>query len=159
MNLHGEVPHPLLFYRGQRETTGLSSHKLKRNEMRSAFRNAYVSLSRSLNPIPKSSSNSRSLRSITASVSLSFLLSCPQHQSFRSFCSSSSMTGAGDSPAPNSSPSLEKQFKEFRVQLEESGTLREKIRAVVVDIESATRLMHVSLLLVHQSRPIPGIQI
>ncbi|XP_043816379.1 translin isoform X2 [Manihot esculenta] len=123
--------------------------------MRSAFRNAYVSLSRSLNPIPKSSSNSRSLRSITASVSLSFLLSCPQHQSFRSFCSSSSMTGAGDSPAPNSSPSLEKQFKEFRVQLEESGTLREKIRAVVVDIESATRLMHVSLLLVHQSRPIP----
>ncbi|XP_021655831.2 uncharacterized protein LOC110646637 isoform X2 [Hevea brasiliensis] len=124
--------------------------------MKSAFRNAYFSLSRSLNPIPKPSTISHSLPSITTSLSLSFLPFRPQHLPFRSFCSFSSMASADDSHAPNlSPPPLEKQFKDFRAQLEESGALREKIRAVVVEIESATRLMHVSLLLVHQSRPIP----
>jgi predicted translin family RNA/ssDNA-binding protein len=61
--------------------------------------------------------------------------------------------------APNtaSSPDLEKQFEDFRVQLEESGSLRERIRAVAVEIESTTRLMQAGLLLVHQSRPIPEI--
>lgn len=61
-----------------------------------------------------------------------------------------------DTHGPSSSPSLEKQFEDFRVQLEESGGLRERIRAVVMEIESTTRLMYASLLLVHQSRPTPG---
>ncbi|KAG5055562.1 hypothetical protein JHK85_008072 [Glycine max] len=52
--------------------------------------------------------------------------------------------------------SLEKQFDDFRVQFEESGTLRERIRSVVSEIESSTRLIYVTLLLVHQSRPTPG---
>ncbi|KAG4913409.1 hypothetical protein JHK84_053871 [Glycine max] len=51
--------------------------------------------------------------------------------------------------------SLEKQFDDFRVQLEESGTLRERIRSVVSEIESSTRLIYATLLLVHQSRPTP----
>lgn len=51
--------------------------------------------------------------------------------------------------------SLEKQFDDFRVQLEESGTLRERIRSVVSEIESSTRLIYVTLLLVHQSSLAP----
>ncbi|KAL0375067.1 UNVERIFIED_CONTAM: hypothetical protein Sradi_3422400 [Sesamum radiatum] len=53
--------------------------------------------------------------------------------------------------------SLEKQFEEFRHQLEDSGSLRERIRSVALEIESATRLMHSSLLLIHQSRPVPEV--
>ncbi|XP_022634738.1 uncharacterized protein LOC106757351 [Vigna radiata var. radiata] len=49
--------------------------------------------------------------------------------------------------------SLEKQFDSFRVQLEQSGTLRDRIRSVVSEIESSTRLIYATLLLVHQSRP------
>lgn len=69
------------------------------------------------------------------------------------YCCCSSM---GESGAHSPSSSLEKQFEEFRVQLEDSGRLRERIRAVALEIESATRLMHSCLLLVHQSRPLPG---
>uniref|UniRef100_A0A7N0R9E4 Translin family protein n=1 Tax=Kalanchoe fedtschenkoi TaxID=63787 RepID=A0A7N0R9E4_KALFE len=68
------------------------------------------------------------------------------------------------SPSPMSSQrsfsstaSLEKQFDDFRQQLDASGSLRDRIKAVVVDIESATRLIHANLLLVHQSRPIPEV--
>lgn len=68
------------------------------------------------------------------------------------------MAGGAHS-APPSSQSLEKQFGDFRLQLEESGSLRERIRAVVTEIESTTRLMYASLLLVHQSRPTPGSKI
>ncbi|KAK7337082.1 hypothetical protein VNO77_17641 [Canavalia gladiata] len=53
--------------------------------------------------------------------------------------------------------SLEKQFDAFKTQLEESGTLRERIRRVVSEIESTTRLMYASVLLVHQSRPTPDL--
>ena len=53
-------------------------------------------------------------------------------------------------------PPLEKQFESFRAQLDDSGALRERIRAVVMEIESAARLVHAGLLLVHQSRPTPG---
>lgn len=63
----------------------------------------------------------------------------------------------GESGAHSPSSSLEKQFEEFRVQLEDSGRLRERIRAVALEIESATRLMHSCLLLVHQSRPLPEV--
>ncbi|BAT85406.1 hypothetical protein VIGAN_04294700 [Vigna angularis var. angularis] len=52
--------------------------------------------------------------------------------------------------------SLEKQFDAFRVHLEQSGTLRDRIRSVVSEIESSTRLIYATLLLVHQSRPTPG---
>lgn len=114
--------------------------------MKPAFRNACncytVSLSRSnkaLNPKPF------------------FLLSLPASSFLRPSsvsCFSSSMAGTDGLSAP--APSLEKQFGEFRTQLEESGTLREQIRSVVSEIESTTRLMYASLLLVHHSRPIPG---
>ncbi|KAL2345069.1 hypothetical protein Fmac_006354 [Flemingia macrophylla] len=53
--------------------------------------------------------------------------------------------------------SLDKQFDAFRVQLEESGTLRDRIRTVVSEIESSTRLIYATLLLVHQSRPTPDV--
>lgn len=58
--------------------------------------------------------------------------------------------------APTSSPSLEKHFEDFRVHLQEPGSLREGIRVVVMEIESTSRLMYASLLLVHQSCPTLG---
>lgn len=66
--------------------------------------------------------------------------------------SSASMPG-GEAHA---APSLEKQFEDLRAQLEKSGTLRERIQAVVMEIESSTRLMQSSLLVVHHSRSTPG---
>ncbi|KAJ8754005.1 hypothetical protein K2173_001903 [Erythroxylum novogranatense] len=74
-------------------------------------------------------------------------------------CSTLSSFGmaSGESPALHSSPSVEDQFKEFRNQLEESGSLRERIRMVVNDIESTSRLIQASLLLLHQSRPVPEV--
>jgi hypothetical protein len=79
----------------------------------------------------------------------------------QTFCSqssissfSSSMASSDFSSAP--APSLEKQFGEFRTHLEESGTLRDRIRTVVSEIESTTRIMYASILLVHHSRPTPG---
>ncbi|MED6156748.1 hypothetical protein PIB30_017360 [Stylosanthes scabra] len=114
-----------------------------------AFRNAcycyYYTITRSLNPNPF------------------FLVSLPTSpfltlQSFRpssSTFSSSAMAGGGADNSVAVSHSLEKQFDAFRSQLEESGTLRERIRNVVSEIESTTRIMYASLLLVHQSRPTP----
>lgn len=52
---------------------------------------------------------------------------------------------------------LEKQFEDFRAQLEDSVVLRERIRAVVLEIESTARLMYSSLLLVYLSRPLPEV--
>lgn len=43
------------------------------------------------------------------------------------------------------------------MQLDESGGLRERIRAVVMEVESTARIMHASLLLVHQVRPTPEV--
>ncbi|KAI9126833.1 hypothetical protein K1719_002429 [Acacia pycnantha] len=65
------------------------------------------------------------------------------------------MAGGGDKSSPPSSHSFKKQFEDFLLQLEESGGLRDRIRTVVSEIESITRLMRASLLLVHQSRPTP----
>ncbi|KAL6987385.1 hypothetical protein U1Q18_013132 [Sarracenia purpurea var. burkii] len=63
----------------------------------------------------------------------------------------------GEAHAPPSpSSALEQQFEDFRHHLNESGSLRERIRCVATEIESATRVMHSSLLLVHQSRPVPA---
>ncbi|XP_047338456.1 translin [Impatiens glandulifera] len=72
------------------------------------------------------------------------------------FCSSSSSSFTM-SDASNSSTTLEKQFDHLRHQLDESGSLRERIRAVVMEIESTTRTMHSCILLVYQSRPIPEV--
>ncbi|GAV67881.1 Translin domain-containing protein [Cephalotus follicularis] len=124
--------------------------------MKSWFRNAYITLlSRPINPNPNFPSNFRFLPFISSSPPLHPFR---KSQTFRSptapLCISS-MAG-GDSHALNSSPpSLEKQFEVFRVQLDESGSLRDRIRGVVNEIESATRLMHAGLLLVHHSRAIP----
>ncbi|GMY14770.1 translin [Fagus crenata] len=118
--------------------------------MRPAFRNAYFNLcTRSLNPkLPLTlfplHTFPTPLPTFLASRSLS---------PTRSYCYTP--MADGEAHAPASSLSLEKQFEVFRVQLEDSGSLRERIRSVVMEIESTTRLIHASLLLVHQSRPTP----
>ncbi|KAG6403763.1 hypothetical protein SASPL_135995 [Salvia splendens] len=66
-------------------------------------------------------------------------------------------TDGSDAPLSPTIHVLEKQFEEFRHQLDDSGSLRDRIRSVSFEIESATRLMHSSLMLVHQSRPLPEV--
>ncbi|KAH9327595.1 hypothetical protein KI387_007773 [Taxus chinensis] len=44
---------------------------------------------------------------------------------------------------------MERQFEEFRQQLEESGSVRERLRGIVADLESVTRLLQANLLQVH----------
>nr|XP_023885804.1 uncharacterized protein LOC111997903 [Quercus suber] len=130
--------------------------------MRPAFRNAYFNLSRSLNPNPtKLTLPPSSLNAFpTFSTSLpptfrTFRLTNETFRPTRTCCSYSPMAEGEAHAPPTSFPSLEKQFEVFRVQLEDSGSLRERIRAVVMEIESTTRLIHANLLLVHQSRPTP----
>lgn len=128
--------------------------------MKSAFRNAYFALSHSLNPNLNDSLLLFSLRSLPA-VAISSSPSRVKTETFHSLSATlctATMAG-GEAHVPPSSPLLEKQFDSFRVQLDESGSLRERIRAVVMEIESTTRLMHAGLLLVHQSRPTTGTQI
>lgn len=72
---------------------------------------------------------------------------------FASMANGESGSGA---PASPSSHSVEKQFEEFRHQLNDSGALRERIRNFASEIESATSMMQSNLLLIHQSRPVPG---
>ncbi|CDP06756.1 unnamed protein product [Coffea canephora] len=141
--------------------------------MKSVFRNAAftaISVSRSstsLNPKPISLCLSLSLfpppkfplisNSIPKNVTVAGLSSIRRC----SLSSATSMTTApeGEAHAPPSptSDKLEKQFEDFRHHLEDSGNLRERIRAVATEIDSTTRLMHSSLLLVHQTRPIPEV--
>eukprot|EP01018_Ginkgo_biloba_P021266 Gb_15140 [translate_table: standard] len=52
---------------------------------------------------------------------------------------------------------MERQFEEFRHQLDESGTIRERLRVIVSDLDTVTRLMHANLLLVHHSLPTPEV--
>ncbi|KAK1284504.1 hypothetical protein QJS10_CPB21g00349 [Acorus calamus] len=68
-----------------------------------------------------------------------------------------SSTSPSAAPGINSSASVEKQFEGFRSLLDESGTIRERIRSVVMEMESAVRIMHSGLLLVHQSLPVPEV--
>ncbi|THU65780.1 hypothetical protein C4D60_Mb05t07250 [Musa balbisiana] len=71
----------------------------------------------------------------------------------------SSCVSASSPPPPcSSSPSasLEKQFEDFRVQLDETASVRERIRAVVMEMAATVRLMNSRLLLVHHSLPNPG---
>ncbi|KAL5740803.1 hypothetical protein ACOSQ2_029983 [Xanthoceras sorbifolium] len=128
--------------------------------MKSVFRNAvsFITHSRSINPNPTPVVVSLlPLTSIAAAPSPSpSLLRRTELKTLRPLSSPLrrySMAG-GEFPA---SASLEKQFEDFRVQLEETGSLRERIRAIVMEIESTTRIMHSSLLLVHQSRPLPEV--
>ncbi|CAN0914043.1 TSN [Linum grandiflorum] len=116
-----------------------------------SFRTACFSLRcSSLNP---RSNRLPIFRALSQSVTASFRLPS------RSFCFSPTMDrpgGAGDESL-NALSSLENQFKGFRSQLEESGSLRDRIKTVATDIESTTRSMQASLLRVHQSRPVQEI--
>ncbi|CAH8355626.1 unnamed protein product [Eruca vesicaria subsp. sativa] len=127
--------------------------------MNSAYRSLHLTASRLINPklvhlLPLSSiSTAPRRRRNLATPSSSF--------PFSSSSSSSSfyipMAGVDDQVPPPESHLLEKQFESFRAELEDSAALREQIRGVVMEIESATRLIQANLLLVHQSRPIPEI--
>ncbi|KVH99983.1 translin [Cynara cardunculus var. scolymus] len=121
--------------------------------MKSAFRTALVLTTtvchRSLNPNPITL---LSLRTATASPPPNSTTVTCRKIHCNSF--SSSMAGGDSSPTV---AAVEKQFDEFRNRLEESGSLRDRIRAVATEIESTTRMMYSSLLLVHQSRPIPEV--
>lgn len=122
------------------------------NIMLSAFRNTCTTLCSHhfLNPKPYFPLFLISTQNISLPNSTS--LSKPRYWHSTFF----SMTSGADSPNP-SSEKLEKQFEDFRVRLEESGNLKERIRAVATEIDSVTRLIYASLLLVHQSRPVAGI--
>ncbi|TVU30539.1 hypothetical protein EJB05_22169, partial [Eragrostis curvula] len=60
-------------------------------------------------------------------------------------------------PPPRPSPVMDAQFESFRSQLDESSTLRDRIRAVVAEIESASRVATAALLLVHQPVPLADV--
>ncbi|KAL3531950.1 hypothetical protein ACH5RR_005471 [Cinchona calisaya] len=128
--------------------------------MQSALRNALfsaISLSpSSLNPNPIY--NPLNFPLIRNSVSKNGNVS---RLTFRCYSSNNSTTSpmatGGEGPSSPTSEKLEKQFEDFRNQLEDYGTLRERIRTVATEIESTTRLMYSYLLLVHQTRPIPEV--
>src|SRR6185312_3142 len=67
-------------------------------------------------------------------------------------------SAAPDSQPPPRLPSfvMPAQFESFRAQLDESSTLRDRIRTVVSEIESASRVDTAALLLVHQPVPLEG---
>ncbi|XP_071690611.1 uncharacterized protein [Rutidosis leptorrhynchoides] len=120
--------------------------------MKSVFRTASlltVALSHSsLNPNPITQLSHR-----TPTSSFPLITTVNRRTTHRNIFSGS-MAGGDSSPT---SAVVEKQFDEFRHRLEESGNLRDRIKAVASEIESVTRIMHSSLLLVHQSRPIPEV--
>uniref|UniRef100_A0A0A0K567 Uncharacterized protein n=1 Tax=Cucumis sativus TaxID=3659 RepID=A0A0A0K567_CUCSA len=82
----------------------------------------------------------------------------PYHSTFTYLSCSSSNMASTDADALASSFSVEKQFEHFRAQLQDSGSLCDCIRSVAMEIESSTRLMHASLLLIHHSRLTRGIE-
>jgi predicted translin family RNA/ssDNA-binding protein len=51
---------------------------------------------------------------------------------------------------------MDAQFESFRAQLDGSSALRDRIRAVVSEVESASRAATAALLLVHQPVPLSG---
>ncbi|KAI3871319.1 hypothetical protein MKX03_034306 [Papaver bracteatum] len=119
----------------------------------SALRNGVITFFHSLNPNPNSYKTIPFRKFISINKSSLPSLPTSDPQKFRFFCSS--MAQSGDSVY--SSSSVEKQFEGFRSTLEDSGKLRERIKAVAGEIESAARFMHSGLLLVHQSRPVPEV--
>ncbi|TVU30562.1 hypothetical protein EJB05_22192, partial [Eragrostis curvula] len=79
----------------------------------------------------------------------------------RRLCSSApphaAAAAADFQPPPRPSPVMDAQFESFRSQLDESSTLRDRIRAVVAEIESASRVATAALLLVHQPVPLADV--
>lgn len=53
-------------------------------------------------------------------------------------------------------PIMDKEFQTFRQYLDESGSLRDRIKGVASEMDSTNRVINSLLLLVHQSRPITG---
>ncbi|RVW80230.1 Translin [Vitis vinifera] len=121
--------------------------------MKAVFRNVFSAVSRSLNPNPHSSIFLPTLRTFSSII----LPPSPfpfRNNAFRLLSATSHSSSMAED---GTSSSVEKQFESFRCQLEESGGLRERVRAIAMEIESATRLMHANLLLVHQSRSVPEV--
>lgn len=120
------------------------------------------SLSRSLNPSPSPLRFPLPLIPVSSHRILSTAVVRLASIRCSSFDSISSLTmspgGEVETGVPSSpiTQNMEKQFEDFRQHLDDSGNLRERIRAVAVEIESVIRLMHGSLLLVHQSGPTSG---
>lgn len=52
--------------------------------------------------------------------------------------------------------SMERQFEEFRSLLDDSGSVRERIRSVVSEVELVARVMQSNLLLIHNALVSPG---
>ena len=136
-----------------RSTLGQAQYQNTRPlKMKAVFRNVFSAVSRSLNPNPHSSFFLPTLRTFSSII----LPPSPfpfRNNAFRLLSATSHSSSMAED---GTSSSVEKQFESFRCQLEESGGLRERVRAIAMEIESATRLMHANLLLVHQSRSVPG---
>ncbi|KAL9257356.1 Translin-like protein, partial [Drosera capensis] len=118
----------------------------------SLIRNTVVAIHRSLSQNPNP--NLKSL--IALPQFLPSHPSPPHHHRITPvrFISTSPPPMPDTSSAAASGDEVEKQFRSFRTQLEESGELGEKIRGIAMEIESVARIMHADLLLVHQSRPL-----
>ncbi|XP_073129123.1 uncharacterized protein [Henckelia pumila] len=119
--------------------------------MKSVFRGALCTkltfYLRSLNPIPRSQPRLLLPR---------YVVVVPAQPS--SHVRSMSGGGSGMNVPPSwDVRALENQFEELRHQLEDTGDSRERIRNISREIESTTRLMHYSLLLIHQSQPVPDV--
>ncbi|KAL8204916.1 hypothetical protein R6Q57_010539 [Mikania cordata] len=119
--------------------------------MKSVFRTALISTTtlshRSLNPNPITPV---SLRTSTVYLPVNSATTVARRTTHRNHFFAS-MAGGDLSPT---SAAMEQQFDEFRHRLEESGSLRDRIRDVASQIEATTRIMHSSVLLIHQSRPV-----
>ncbi|CAM0956945.1 unnamed protein product [Alopecurus aequalis] len=74
-----------------------------------------------------------------------------------SFSSSSSAVPPCAPPSDSSPAFMDAQFESFRAQLDGSSALRERIRAVVSEVESASRAATAALLLVHQPIPLSDV--
>ena len=63
---------------------------------------------------------------------------------------------SSDSQPPPLPAFMDAQFESFRSQLDGSSALRDRIRAVVSEVESASRAASAALLLIHQPVPLSG---
>ncbi|CAH9113854.1 unnamed protein product [Cuscuta epithymum] len=123
--------------------------------MKHVFRNTVSLLSLKSDLVLKSL-NPKPLFHITPISTRNFLISLYNVTISSPYCTSMEGDYIG-APASPSVEKLDKQFEDFRNNLQESSIIRERIRAVAMEIESAARLIHSNLLLVHQSRPVPEV--
>lgn len=63
---------------------------------------------------------------------------------------------SSDSQPPPLPAFMDAQFESFRAQLDGSSALRDRIRAIVSEVESASRAASAALLLIHQPVPLSG---